>query len=276
MIKLPTYLRPPPALRERRLREVAWPHAEEQLYEATLLYAAKSVNRGIRQELLPELSRLVRDADRKLKRADSLSSRLVDAIDALRAEYGISRKEARSWAIRMHNAVSVQHADQFAAAYGEVLTINPLLGKEKWLVDAMGVSVEQNVDLITSIPEQQLSRVEQLVSDAVLNGTRAEALAAQLVEAFGIGENRALLIAQDQVGKWHGSLQRLRQEDAGVVEYIWSTSSDARVRPKHRAREGKVFRWDSPPDDGHPGMPVRCRCVAVPRIPDWTDNTEDA
>jgi uncharacterized protein with gpF-like domain len=30
----------------------------------------------------------------------------------------------------------------------------------------------------------------------------------------------------------------------------------------HYAREGKVYSWDKPPADGHPGTPIGCRCFA--------------
>jgi SPP1 gp7 family putative phage head morphogenesis protein len=41
---------------------------------------------------------------------------------------------------------------------------------------------------------------------------------------------------------------------------------DDRVRPLHADRQGLIFRWDKPPSDGHPGMAIRCRCVADPVI----------
>lgn len=53
---------------------------------------------------------------------------------------------------------------------------------------------------------------------------------------------------------------------AGIEEYIWRTAGDNRVRPAHILRNGKKFKWDRPPLDGHPGMAIRCRCVAIPVI----------
>ena len=44
----------------------------------------------------------------------------------------------------------------------------------------------------------------------------------------------------------------------------WLTSDDERVRPSHREKVGKFFRWDDPPaDTGHPGADIQCRCVAI-------------
>lgn len=49
---------------------------------------------------------------------------------------------------------------------------------------------------------------------------------------------------------------------AGRTQYRWRTQRDERVRKAHRLREGRVFKWDEPPTDGHPGTPFGCRCWA--------------
>jgi SPP1 gp7 family putative phage head morphogenesis protein len=40
--------------------------------------------------------------------------------------------------------------------------------------------------------------------------------------------------------------------------------NDNRVRHDHQDREGRQYRWASPPPDGPPGMPINCRCYAEP------------
>jgi SPP1 gp7 family putative phage head morphogenesis protein len=54
--------------------------------------------------------------------------------------------------------------------------------------------------------------------------------------------------------------------DAGIYKYAWITQKDERVRPAHKARHGKIFDWRKPPEDGHPGEPYICRCVAAPVV----------
>ncbi|PIQ97754.1 MAG: hypothetical protein COV67_02625 [Nitrospinae bacterium CG11_big_fil_rev_8_21_14_0_20_56_8] len=44
--------------------------------------------------------------------------------------------------------------------------------------------------------------------------------------------------------------------------YIWRTRKDIKVRKEHRAREGKIFYWNNPPEDEHPGEAYGCRCWA--------------
>lgn len=40
--------------------------------------------------------------------------------------------------------------------------------------------------------------------------------------------------------------------------YVWTTQHDARVREGHAERDGKIFRWDDPPEGGHPSREFDC------------------
>lgn len=50
---------------------------------------------------------------------------------------------------------------------------------------------------------------------------------------------------------------------------------DERERAHHVDREGKQFDWDNPPDDGHPGEPILCRCYAEAVFPEFEDLGRD-
>ena len=90
-------------------------------------------------------------------------------------------------------------------------------------------------------------------------------------------KERAQVIARDQTSKMNTNINQIRQTALGIQEYIWRTSEDSRVvgapggkypqgnamHGNHYVRNGKIFRWDEPPDDGHPGWPIQCRCVAL-------------
>jgi SPP1 gp7 family putative phage head morphogenesis protein len=126
--------------------------------------------------------------------------------------------------------------------------------------------LKSNVRLIKSVQKRYLNEVQEKVLKTVESGTRWETLADDLHKTFEISKARARLIARDQVGKYYSALNQARQEDLGVEAYTWRTSEDNRVRLEHEARKGRVFRWDKPPADGHPGEPVLCRCFAEPRF----------
>jgi uncharacterized protein with gpF-like domain len=48
------------------------------------------------------------------------------------------------------------------------------------------------------------------------------------------------------------------------------------VRRAHAVYDDQVFRWDDPPEDGHPGQAINCRCRAEPFIPGFTQNVVGA
>jgi len=52
--------------------------------------------------------------------------------------------------------------------------------------------------------------------------------------------------------------------------YRWRTASDEKVRASHAANEGRIFAWGNPPDKGHPGEEMNCRCYAEPVEVDTT------
>lgn len=81
-----------------------------------------------------------------------------------------------------------------------------------------------------------------------------------LAKCDGISERHAAFTARDQLGKFNASINESQNKYVGATEYVWRGMLDNRERKTHVEREGKVFRYDKPPEDGHAGMPVRCRC----------------
>jgi len=127
--------------------------------------------------------------------------------------------------------------------------------------------VKENTRLITNIGTQTADRIQAIIVDGVKRGKSIDQLTAE-IQAVGdqFGEHRARLIARDQVQKLQGQLNRVRQQTAGIDSYVWQTKEDDRVRPTHAARNGRVFNWENPPNDGHPGEPIACRCIAIPNV----------
>lgn len=131
--------------------------------------------------------------------------------------------------------------------------------------------VRENLDLIGSLEAETLRKLRdeltRLIADGIPDAEIESRLTAFLKNQLGVETNRAALIGSDQVGKLNSRLMQFYQRSAGITEYRWQTMMDAKVRPRHRARQGKIFKWDEPPEDGHPGEAIRCRCVADPVIP---------
>jgi SPP1 gp7 family putative phage head morphogenesis protein len=147
----------------------------------------------------------------------------------------------------------------------------------------MQMALTRNVGLVQSITERHLAAVGEAVA-ANYSGQAMPGGAGSLMERLqqlgDLSDNRARLIARDQTSKLAGDLNASRQRAAGIEEYDWGTSDDSRVvgtpggrypvasNPEvhgdHYERQGKRFRWDQPPPDGHPGQAIQCRCYARP------------
>lgn len=124
-------------------------------------------------------------------------------------------------------------------------------------------AVFENAGLIRDISKKQISQVQRAVFDNFAGRKlKGGTLSQEIQRVAKVTKSRADLIARDQSQKLNSAFNRARQEANGIEEYIWKTVGDSRVRDLHAARNGKKFRWDSPPSDGHPGEPVNCRCVA--------------
>lgn len=138
----------------------------------------------------------------------------------------------------------------------------------------------ENIKLIKSIPTQYFDRLQGIISDGVINGATKEEAAININKLYKSTQARAELISTDQIGKLNGQLMKYRQQDLGLKYYKWNTVKDSRVRKSHAEREGKLFAWEvkdagkviqgqyvrRTPQDGSPGIPIRCRCLAQPVI----------
>lgn len=126
--------------------------------------------------------------------------------------------------------------------------------------------ISENVRLIKSIPQQYHDKLQGIVSRALTQGFTVKNTSTEIKKLYDMTNKRAQLIARDQIATLNAQISQKRQQEAGVEEYIWSTSHDQRVRDSHSAREGVFFKWNNPPEDGHPGIAINCRCVALPVI----------
>ena len=164
--------------------------------------------------------------------------------------------------------VGAWHTGEFAASVAGALDIDvsPLMRAEA-IEPALRETTKQGALLIKDVDDQTAQRIADATFDAFESGNGSAQLRKDLKEVIDASNTRARLIARDQLGKLTGRLDELRQTEAGIASYIWSTVGDHRVRPAHLDREGEAFKWSEPPEDGHPGEPVACRCRARAVIP---------
>lgn len=159
-----------------------------------------------------------------------------------------------------------RHTDQFLAAAKKAIGIDlrSVVQQEDlaaYLVEAAG----RNTSLITGLADDTLKRIEQTVYNNSIAGNSVTTLRKALQDDFGISDRRAKLIARDQTAKLNSDLSRIRQEQAGVTSYTWTTSRDERVRERHRRLDGKVYKWGEATGAEQglpPGQPINCRCIS--------------
>lgn len=135
--------------------------------------------------------------------------------------------------------------------------------------EALDDWVEENVNLIKTIPADTLGKMKEIVKDGYKNGRTTTKMVKQIQREYGISKRHATLITTDQIAKLNSDIQQTQQQDAGIDEYIWYTVGDGKVRDSHKRLNGKKFKWSNPPatEKGrrcNPGKDYRCRCIGRP------------
>lgn len=238
---------------------------------AVTLPVARMTAALVRERIFPRLHDIVQSAA-AARRRDAGDDDINDVLDAISSEVFSQftnerlRAEAQRYAARTSDFQREQLQRQFRSALGI-----DLRKSEPWLEQRTREWTQQNVALIKSIPRDQLAEVHDVIFSGLREGSTVADIAESLQERFDIAENRAQLIANDQVGKFFGELNSERQQQLGVERYIWRGMLDSRERDEHIAREGETFAWDDPPEDGNPGEPVNCRCYGEPDLTDLLD-----
>lgn len=203
---------------------------------------------------------------------------------------------SRTWLLTNNSAQFI--AERFASKMDETTTkrlqnsIKQSMGidlvqmiQTEGIANALKSSIYENTRLIKTIPEQYLSKVEQIINQNSLKGGNKGSIIKAIQEVYPVTMNRARLIARDQSNKLNANITRERQTSLGIRAYRWRTVGDANVRKTHKERNGKVYAWRAedvgkrladgtrllnpgfgPNDIGHPGDDIQCRCIAEPVI----------
>jgi hypothetical protein len=133
------------------------------------------------------------------------------------------------------------------------------------LNDVLQASINQNVQLIRSIPQQYMADVGGDVMRAVQSGRDLSTISKDLRSRYDITQKRAALISRDQVSKASTAFTRARQLQIGIREAVWVHSHAGKVpRPTHVDMDGKTYdiekgMWDEAVQRWiHPGEEINC------------------
>lgn len=246
----------------RRKRVVARPVVPSRMQERELAAAYVEVVRvwvdGVNDDILPAYS-----ATRDTMIRDSVSDINIEiekvAERAVQAILTFSGK-ARSWA----ETFSRWHLRRFIAnlVYKDTAQLETLMtvvgGGATETIDDI---VTRNVALVRNVSDQIRAKISDAVFRGIQTQTPVRDVAKEIAKATGLQKDRSLRIASDQTVKLSAALDKQRQLDVGMDSFEWVHSDKVHFRPEHKARDGKVFRWDS--DVGRndpPGFLPFCGC----------------
>ena len=168
------------------------------------------------------------------------------------------------------SAVKKWHKGRFVKTMRNYLGVRPDAMSDAGVDLLMQQRIQANVDLIRTIPQRfhadLTAKFIEFGQDETFDRARVIKLVRETGHSAGYNARR---IARDQSSKFVAELNQIRQTEAGITQYVWSSSGDDRVRPTHRENDGKTFSWDDPPQNGTgpPGAEIQCRCVALGVIP---------
>lgn len=124
---------------------------------------------------------------------------------------------------------------------------------------------------IVDMTRESTMRLREKVFENVSEGYRASNLMGVIESEQGMSHRHAKFLAKQETSLLVSAYRDSRYKEAGVNEFIWSSSHDERVRPLHRQLNGHKFSYNKLPiidertgETGTPGQAYGCRCVAIP------------
>lgn len=261
------------AARRRKMPRSRPPKLIEVEY-AKALQRVVDRSRATVYTLLAELPRILEQQD---------GTRVHALIRAARTHASLSASDRVTLSSRFGSRVAeyarAQFAKQVKAKLGvELASLLPRLPassvRHHDAANPLDAFVHENVALIESLGDTPLEEIGMLVTRAFTNGMRAETLAKDIAERFNVADNRAMLIARDQIGKLNGQVSANQHKQMGIRKFTWRTVGDNRVRDEHEELEGNVYSYDDPPAEGMPGSPIQCRCCDEPVFDDILDELD--
>ncbi len=112
------------------------------------------------------------------------------------------------------------------------------------LDDFIELSVNKNVSLIKSLPEEYLTQVETIVNNGVVSGARFRTIEKEIIGKTGANSklnNRIKTIARNEIQTINSQITLRRSETLGIKEGIYRDSNDEKVRKCHHELDGERY-----------------------------------
>lgn len=131
---------------------------------------------------------------------------------------------------------------------------------------------------VDNVVNQTIKNTEVVVRNGITTSINSVALREVINKTLETAAKRIEKGGSEAINTLDSILVRERQKSIGADEYEWETRRDERVRgnpdglypkakPSHYARDHQIFNWNRPPEGGHPGEAIGCRCRARMKLP---------
>lgn len=252
------------------------PKAREREYLAAILRQLRPARDIAMNLFISQLRAIERQANDSI-RVDAFAQDIETLMGEVRLRYGqeVSAAQIQATAAAAGRQVELFSSVQLNRVFKSALNIDvdALFPDAAAAIEAFTVD---NVSLISTIPEKYFAEIEQTALRNIRAGRRFSEWQGEISKRFDVAQSRAKLIARDQVNKFNGELNRVRQQALGIRTYTWRDSNDERVRETHEEFDGNTYSWSgkNQAPEGPPGFPIQCRCNADPDIESALTATE--
>lgn len=271
---------------------IHYPKTEEVKYRNELLKFVKVIEQGINTYIMPVVKSMDTHLDdiRHDDFVDDLEQALENVRNFIKPYEILLVNKLISIARSLGNYTTKQVFNSLKNKVGVDLNnlavdifstrVSPSL-EERYKVFAL-----ENAILIKSIEEQLLNSVAVIVMESYKSGISTKDITDQIYSRFDVSENRAKLIARDQMGKLHSKIVQDEAVSLNINYYVFSDSDDERTRASHHAMHNKICKFDDPTVyknslqdkewkkrssisavELHPGIDYNCRCNFIIVIP---------
>lgn len=266
-----------------------YPHRIELEVQSLLRDELMDFGKALETAALTNLD-LPRFKQRQQRFADGINE--VSALSF--ADFEEFEKKARELAYKVDDFATLAFSNYSEMAVGE--RYFPNAAKEE-IIDTW---TQNFVTLCKSTTEDLKKKVSGDLSDAVMNGRSITELTKQIQSTVSsYSRSKAELIATTETAKLNTAIAKAQSKEAGIEYYEWGASMDGRTRESHALMDGRIckwgdndgfYEWESQPDGkrklvrkprpakaykGAPGTDFRCRCVALPYVPEYEDDYEE-
>jgi uncharacterized protein with gpF-like domain len=230
-------------MKKRSLKAIKPSDQIEAEYRGYMQGLVKEMANEVKVGLLPIIKR---NKSGYIK--DSWADDVTVFFDAFRAKWSsfLFRNKVRADVQRPLSMMESNTTAQFLKNVNKAVGVDVSgMLKREGIENVMTSALQENVTLVTSLPDEYLKRIESIVYSGMQQGRYPTAIAKDLQEATGISWRRAKTIARDQVAKVNSAVDSERSQNLGIEYYKWSDSSDRRVSgdPSGKYPKAKIKCW---------------------------------